>query len=140
MRTSPEGPRSIRHTRSSVPPPLAELEPLHADWTFLGAEAIHREVGVTNIDLVELPVEQAMLKCGQPVAVVTASSRFGKHALAPVCPLDAISVFVTDDAIADDERRHTGPGCARSRPPRRRPRVLLPDAGSRGPFHQGCVH
>ncbi|MEU7839013.1 MULTISPECIES: DeoR/GlpR family DNA-binding transcription regulator [unclassified Nonomuraea] len=90
------------------PSTVTELEGLHADWAFLGAEAVHHEAGITNINMVELPVKRAMVNAAERVAVIAASPRFGKRALAPVCSLDAISLFITDDGIADDERAHYG--------------------------------
>ncbi|MFD1538008.1 DeoR/GlpR family DNA-binding transcription regulator [Nonomuraea guangzhouensis] len=86
------------------PSTVAELERLHADWAFLGAEAVHHQAGITNINMVELPVKQAMINAAQQVAVIAASPSFGKRALMAVCGLDAISLLITDDGIADDER------------------------------------
>ncbi|MFC4465320.1 DeoR/GlpR family DNA-binding transcription regulator [Streptomyces xiangluensis] len=90
------------------PSTVTELERLHADWTFLGSEAVHHRAGITNINMVELPVKQAMVNAAERVAVVAASASFGKRALVPVCSLDAISLFITDDGITDDERARYG--------------------------------
>jgi len=86
------------------PSTVADLERLHADWTFLGAEAVHSQAGVTNINMVEVPVKQAMLNAAGRTAVIAASASFGKRALVPVCDLDAISLLLTDDGIAGQEQ------------------------------------
>jgi DeoR/GlpR family transcriptional regulator of sugar metabolism len=91
------------------PSTVAELERLHADWAFLGAEAVHHQAGITNINMVEVPVKQAMVNAGERVAVITVSPSFGRRALAPVCVLDAISLLITDDGIADNQLVLYGP-------------------------------
>jgi DeoR/GlpR family transcriptional regulator of sugar metabolism len=83
---------------------VAGLRQLHADWAFLGAEAIHHEAGVTNINMVEVPVKQAMAHAAERVAVVASHPSFGRRALAPVISLDDVSLIITDDGLSEAER------------------------------------
>jgi DeoR family transcriptional regulator, aga operon transcriptional repressor len=86
------------------PRTVADLEQLHADWAFLGSEAVHHEAGVSNINMVEVPVKQAMARAAERVAVISVHASFGRRALAQVCSLDLIDVLITDDGIDPSER------------------------------------
>lgn len=90
------------------PRTLADLDQLHADWAFLGAEAVHHEAGVTNINMVEVPVKQAMAHAAERVAVIASHASFGRRALAHVCSLDLIDLLITDDGIEASERSRYG--------------------------------
>jgi DeoR family transcriptional regulator, aga operon transcriptional repressor len=87
---------------------VAELEKLHADWAFLGAEAVHHEAGVTNINMVEVPVKQAMAHAAERVVVVASHTAFGRRALAPVLGLDQVDMIISDDGLAESERARYG--------------------------------
>ncbi len=43
------------------PATVKAFEGLHADWAFLGAEAIDAEAGITNINVVEIAVKHAIM-------------------------------------------------------------------------------
>lgn len=85
------------------------VEDLHVDWAFLGAEGVDVEAGVTNINVVEIPLKQAMIAAARRVAVVADSSKLGRRSLATVCPLDDVDVVITDDGLAVDDRAAYGP-------------------------------
>jgi DeoR family transcriptional regulator, aga operon transcriptional repressor len=87
---------------------VADLEQLHAEWAFLGSEAVHHEAGISNINMVEVPVKQAMVRAAERVAVVTVHASFGRRALAQVCPLDLIDMIITDDGIDRSESSRYG--------------------------------
>jgi len=82
------------------PQAAAFLQTLHVDVTFLGADAILLHEGqITNVNLDEVPVKQAMIKAGRKVVVVTDSSKFTIVGFARVCDLEAIDIIFTDDAV-----------------------------------------
>lgn len=83
------------------PPTEAFLAGLHVDWTFLGADAIHPEAGVTNVNLVEVPIKRAMVAAGRRTVVVADHTKFGKTAFASVCSLSAVEAVLTDSAVPD---------------------------------------
>ncbi|QWF83521.1 DeoR/GlpR family DNA-binding transcription regulator [Amycolatopsis sp. CA-230715] len=87
----------------------AALTALHADWAFIGAEAIHPAAGVTNINVIEVPVKQAMIAAADRAVLVADSSKFGRRALAPVCPLAEFDTILTDDALPAEHRDAYGP-------------------------------
>jgi DeoR/GlpR family transcriptional regulator of sugar metabolism len=86
------------------PGAVASLRGLHADWAFLGAEGVHPRAGITNVNVVEIAVKQAMIEAAERVVVVADSSKLGRRSLAPVCELSAVHALITDDELPGDER------------------------------------
>lgn len=91
------------------PGAVASLRGLHVDWVFLGAEAVHPESGITNVNVVEIAVKQAMIEAAERVVVVADSSKLGRRSLAPVCGLSTVSALVTDDGLPEADRAAYGP-------------------------------
>ncbi|MEU5273984.1 DeoR/GlpR family DNA-binding transcription regulator [Streptomyces hygroscopicus] len=91
------------------PGAVASLRGLHADWAFLGAEGVHPRAGVTNVNVVEIAVKQAMIEAAERVVIVADSSKLGRRSLAPVCDLSAVSALITDDELPAGERAGYGP-------------------------------
>lgn len=90
------------------PAAVAALDGLHADWAFLGAEAIDAQAGVTNINVVEIPLKHAMMTAAAKTVFVADSTKFGKRAFATVCPIEAAHLIVTDRKLAPDLRAAFG--------------------------------
>ena len=86
------------------PQAVASFDNLHADWLFMGAEGIHPDSGVTNINVVEIPTKHAMLAVADKVVFVADSSKFGRRAFATVCRLSEAAVLITDDELPVEER------------------------------------
>lgn len=80
------------------------IKDLHVDWTFLGADAIDIEHGITNVNLIEVPCKRAMLAAGEKAVLVTDSSKFGRISLAKVCDLTDVDLIVTDRGLPDEMR------------------------------------
>jgi len=90
------------------PVAMHAVEGLHVDWAFLGAEGVDPDAGITNINVVELPLKRAMIAAAQKVAVVADSSKLGRRSLATVCRLDEVDVVITDDGVAETDRAAYG--------------------------------
>lgn len=90
------------------PQAVASFDNLHADWLFMGAEGIHPDSGVTNINVVEIPTKHAMLAAADKVVFVADSSKFGRRAFATVCRLSEATVLVTDDELPVEDRAAYG--------------------------------
>jgi DeoR family transcriptional regulator of aga operon len=78
---------------------LRVLEGLRVNWTFLGADAIDLEMGITNVNIEEVAVKQAMLRAGLRVAVLADHTKFGVRVLAQVCPLTQVQLILTDPGV-----------------------------------------
>ena len=90
------------------PQAVASFDDLHADWLFMGAEGIHPDSGMTNINVVEIPTKHAMLAVADKTVFVADSSKFGRRAFATVCRLAEASVLITDDELPMSERAAYG--------------------------------
>jgi len=90
------------------PRTVEELRALHVDRVFLGADAIHHEVGITNVTFVEVEVKRAMIAAARELVLVADSSKFEHRALASVCGLDDVDLIVTDDRLDPEIRQLYG--------------------------------
>lgn len=72
------------------------LRDLHVDKTFLGADAIDINFGVSNSNYMEAEVKKQAAKIGRHTFLLTDHSKFGNTALSKVCSLDEIDVLITD--------------------------------------------
>jgi DeoR family transcriptional regulator of aga operon len=78
---------------------VAFLQDLRVDWTFLGADAIDPEIGITNTNTLEIPLKRAMLAAARNRVVVADSSKFGLHALVRVADVTEVDRIITDDGL-----------------------------------------
>lgn len=85
-----------------------KINSLHVDWAFLGAEGVHYDSGITNINTVEIPVKKAMIAAAEKTVVLVDSSKMGYRALAHVCPLSEIDLIVTENAPGLKQRAKYG--------------------------------
>lgn len=70
-----------------------------ADWTFLGVDAIHPRIGITNSNSLAVPVKRAMIDAASATVVVTDSSKFGQRALTRVAGLEDVHRVITDHRL-----------------------------------------
>lgn len=78
------------------------LASFSADKYFLSATGFTVKTGITDPDLQEVEVKQAMARVANEVILVVDSSKFGVTALMKIAPLGAIHKIVTDDAISSE--------------------------------------
>jgi len=90
------------------PAAVAAFAGLHADWAFLGAEGIDREAGITNINVIEIPVKHAMISAAAKTVFAADSSKFGRRAFATVCQLSEADLILTDNGLAPEKRGDYG--------------------------------
>lgn len=72
------------------------IKNLRVDQTFLGADAIHADGSIYNVNLDEVPIKQAMIAAASQVILVADSSKFEKTGFAKVCDLSQIDLVITD--------------------------------------------
>jgi DeoR family transcriptional regulator, aga operon transcriptional repressor len=91
---------TLRPKQHSLVNPLATgvFEHIRASTVFLGCNGFDLEAGVTNINLPEAEVKQAMVRAARRTVVLADATKLAEVALAPVCPAEAVDVLVTDDA------------------------------------------
>jgi DeoR/GlpR family transcriptional regulator of sugar metabolism len=85
--------------------PEVMLGELHADRFFIGAAGVDADFGLSNSDLEEARVNQAMLKIAREKILVADSSKFGRRSLVRIVALAEINKVITDAGLDDDARR-----------------------------------
>jgi DeoR/GlpR family transcriptional regulator of sugar metabolism len=79
------------------------IKNLRVDKTFLGADAIHSDYTVTNVNFEEVPIKQAMLHAAKQVFLLADSTKFEKTGFVKVCDLSDTNVIITDSGIPQDK-------------------------------------
>jgi len=69
---------------------------LKVDKTFLGADAIHEDGSIGNVNIEEVAIKQAMVEAGSTVILLADSSKFEMIGFAKVCEFKDIDILITD--------------------------------------------
>ncbi|MGI6251437.1 MAG: DeoR/GlpR family DNA-binding transcription regulator [Anaerolineaceae bacterium] len=77
------------------------IEDLHVDTTFLGADAIHEDLTITNVNFEEVPIKQAMIRAAKQVVLIADSSKFNRTGFVKVCSISEIDKIITDRGISE---------------------------------------
>lgn len=75
---------------------------LRVDKTFIGADAIHPDGVIANVNIEEVPIKQAMINAAESVILLTDSSKFGTAGFAKVCDITDCDHIITDNAISKE--------------------------------------
>jgi DeoR/GlpR family transcriptional regulator of sugar metabolism len=75
---------------------LDQIGRYRADHAILTVGAIDAQGGFMDFDVEEAMVARAMIRQSEQVTVIADHSKFGRVAMAQVCPLDGVSRLVTD--------------------------------------------
>jgi len=95
---------TLRPLQHSLVDPLATrlLEDVTARLAFIGCNGVHPTGGITNINLPECQVKQAMVRAARRRVVVADGTKIGEIELARVCTLAEVDLLVTDDTADAD--------------------------------------
>ncbi len=90
---------TVRKSFYSTNGPYTEeiLRNITVKKAFLGVDAAHKENGIFNFVLEEVPVKQLMIQNSDELFIVSDSSKFGKTAPYKVCSWDVVDQVVTDN-------------------------------------------
>ncbi|NUU67168.1 DeoR/GlpR transcriptional regulator [Enterobacteriaceae bacterium BIT-l23] len=83
------------------PDATRKFSEVYADWAFMGAEGVHPEAGITNVNAIEIPTKLAILGAAKTRVILADSSKIGYRAVSHVCPLSSIDMIITDRKKAD---------------------------------------
>ncbi|MEV7097774.1 DeoR/GlpR family DNA-binding transcription regulator [Amycolatopsis sp. NPDC051045] len=83
---------------------LASLRALRFDVAVLSPCAIGLDSGLTAFDLADAEVKRAALDVAARVIVLADGAKWGRAALAHVCPADRADVVITDPGAPEDQR------------------------------------
>ena len=79
---------------------------LRVDKSFIGADTIHADGTIGNVNIEEVPIKQAMIKAANQVILLTDSSKFGITGFAKVCDISEIDYLITDSNIPKEFIEH----------------------------------
>ena len=96
---------TLRPLQHSLVDPLASLllERVHIDLAFIGCTGVHREKGVTNINIPEAEVKRRVVGMAERRIVVADGSKIGEVSLAPVCSLADVDLLITGPSASAHE-------------------------------------
>jgi len=85
---------------------LAEscIRNLRVDMTFLGADAVHPDGGIFNVNIEEVAIKRAMINAAANVILLADSSKFEVPGFAKICELAQIDTVITEERIKPDTR------------------------------------
>jgi DeoR/GlpR family transcriptional regulator of sugar metabolism len=80
------------------------IRSLRVETTFLGADAIHTDGVVSNVNLEEALIKKAMIESAHKTILLADSSKFEKIGFAKVCSLSELDLVITDSEISQEKR------------------------------------
>lgn len=94
----------LKHGELCTVGPLVtrELARLSADKVFLSAAGYDLSRGLTDPDIGEAEVKEAMIRAATQVILVADSSKWGQASLAHIAPLSVVDVLITDHHLPDE--------------------------------------
>jgi DeoR family fructose operon transcriptional repressor len=79
------------------------IKNLRVDKTFLGADAIHENGDITNVNIEEVSIKQAMIAAANQVVLMADSSKFEKTGFIKVCNLADVDLLITDQHLPPEK-------------------------------------
>ena len=79
---------------------LQYLQELRATKTFIGADSLSIQHGITTPNRFEAEVESQLVRCGETVFVLADSSKMDRITLAKQTALDELHYIITDDGVS----------------------------------------
>jgi DeoR family fructose operon transcriptional repressor len=80
------------------------IKTLRVDKTFLGADAIHEDGSIGNVNIEEVAIKQAMIKAASSVILLADSSKFLVKGFAEVGTLADVDLLITDSGCPEKMR------------------------------------
>jgi len=80
----------------------AFIENLRVDKTFLGADAIHPDGTISNVNIDEVAIKQAMIRAARQVILLADGSKYERTGFFKVCDLSDVSLAITDTGFSPD--------------------------------------
>jgi DeoR/GlpR family transcriptional regulator of sugar metabolism len=79
------------------------IKTLRVDKTFIGADAIHEDATISNVNIDEVPIKQAMIAAANQVILLADSSKFEKTGFVKVCDLAQVDLIITDRCLSKEK-------------------------------------
>jgi DeoR/GlpR family transcriptional regulator of sugar metabolism len=76
------------------------IKDIKVDKTFLGADAIHPDGVISNVNMEEVAIKRAMIESADQKFLLVDSSKFEKSGFFKVCELRDLDILITDDGLS----------------------------------------
>lgn len=96
----------VRAESQSLAGPGAEatLQDLRADKAFISVTGLSVDFGLSNTNMAEATVKQAMINAAREVILLADHTKIGNESLVKVAPLESIHRLITDIGLSDHDR------------------------------------
>ena len=81
---------------------ISFINDIKVDKTFLGADAIHADGVISNVNIEEVAIKKAMIKAADQTILLADSSKFSKSGFYKVCDLEDIDILISDKGISKE--------------------------------------
>jgi DeoR family transcriptional regulator, fructose operon transcriptional repressor len=78
------------------------LKKIRVDKTFLGADAIHKNGTISNVNIQEVDIKKAMIQAADQIILLADSSKFDKKGFFRICGLSDVDILITDKGVSKD--------------------------------------
>lgn len=96
----------VRRETQALVGPGAELafKELRADKAFISITGVSLDFGLSNTNIQEASVKQAMLKAAREVILLADTTKIGVESLIKVAPIESVDRLITDSGISAHDR------------------------------------
>ncbi len=97
----------LRQNSLSLVGPFASksLKSLYVDKAFIGVDGFDPKLGAFTPNIEEAYLNEIMIDIAKEVILVADSSKFNRKSLAHICPTSKIDVIITDEGLAEADRK-----------------------------------
>lgn len=81
---------------------ISNLEGFHVDKAFIGVHGLNFNLGITSIGSIQMNVKKSIINSANEVIVLADSSKFGGAYLSVICPMDKVTMVITDSSVAKE--------------------------------------
>jgi len=78
------------------------IRDIKVDKTFLGADAIHPDGVISNVNIEEVAIKKAMIMAADQTILLADSSKFIKSGFYKVCDIEDIDILISDSGISKE--------------------------------------
>jgi len=97
----------FRHKSQSLVGPGAEIifNELRVDKAFVSAAGVNIDFGLSNTNVAEATVKQAMMKASREVILLADHTKIGNESLVKIAPIESINKVITDIGVSAHDRQ-----------------------------------
>jgi DeoR/GlpR family transcriptional regulator of sugar metabolism len=97
----------FRHKSQSLVGPGAEIifNELRVDKAFVSAAGVNIDFGLSNTNVAEATVKQAMMQASREVILLADHTKIGNESLVKIAPIESINKVITDIGVSAHDRQ-----------------------------------